>query len=75
LNDARRIFAELGARFELGRTLLGLATLSHVLGDREDLAAQVKEARSLFAETKAVKYTERTDRLCEKLGAGVSGAP
>ena len=75
LNDARRIFAELGARFELGRTLLGLATLSHVLGDREDLAAQVKEARSLFAETKAAKYIERTDRLCEQLGAGVSGAP
>lgn len=72
LQEALRTLSAIGARFEVGRTHLFLASLAHVQERRELVAAYVSEARSLFLTLRAPKYLDRTEHLARELGVSLS---
>ncbi len=71
LNEALQIFASIQARFEVGRTRLALAELTHAQGDREAMATHLREAHHLFSVLRVPKYIERTARLARELGVSL----
>ncbi len=72
-DEASETLCAIGARFELARTHLDLATLAQANGDGEIAARQLKLARALFTALQVPKYVERTSRLSEQFGLPVSG--
>ncbi len=68
LNDALETFASAGARYDLGRTHLDLATLAHAQGNRGAVTTHLNEARRLFEALRVLKYVARTEQLAGKFG-------
>jgi len=71
--EASETLSAIGARFELARTHLDLATLAHANGDGEIAARQLKLARDLFTALQVPKYVDRTNSLSEQFGLPASG--
>ena len=55
LAQARELFAELGAKWQLGRTLLCSAELAADMGDLDDAEATFEEASDLLEEILAMR--------------------
>lgn len=55
LSQARELFAELGARWQLGRTILCRGELASDMGDFDEAESTVEEALDLFEEIHAVR--------------------
>ena len=72
LQEALRIFATTGARFEQGRTHLELASLAGTRGDQGAASANLRGAHSLFETLGVPKYLGRTEQLARELGAPIS---
>jgi hypothetical protein len=60
------------ARFEIGRTHLDLAELTHLQGNPEAATLHLTEAYKLFEELQVPKYTERTRQRVRDLGLSSS---
>jgi predicted ATPase/class 3 adenylate cyclase len=58
LTDAARVLDAIGARFELARTQLELAHTARAAGQKEQDARYLNDARLLFAELGATKYSD-----------------
>lgn len=71
LTEAVRTFVQTGARFEIGRTHLLLASVAHAQGDRE-AAAQLNEAHAVFRALPAQKYSEPTEPLAKEFAASLA---
>lgn len=71
LTEAMRTFVQTGARFEIGRTHLFLASVAHAQGAREAAAAQLNEAHAVFRALPASKYAERTEQLAREFAASL----
>jgi predicted ATPase/class 3 adenylate cyclase len=69
-NRATAAHETIGARFELARTYLELATVAKTTGDAEALRSSLLQAHRIFLELPAPKYLERVRRLGE--GTGLS---
>ena len=65
---ARAQFAEIPAPFEIGRTHLDLAELSHARGDRDASARHLAEALRAFTALEVTGYVERVATLAARLG-------
>ncbi len=64
--EAIATFGAIGARFELARTYLDLATLAQAQGDGENFQKNLKQAGELFSALQTPKYVERASRLGEQ---------
>jgi len=65
LQEARDTFASIHSRFELVRTHLDLATLSHVQGDAEAASVHLSIARTWFARLQVPRYVERAEQFAQ----------
>jgi class 3 adenylate cyclase/tetratricopeptide (TPR) repeat protein len=71
-DDAIVNFGLIGARFELARTHLDLATLAQSEGDGNGLRKHARQAEELFSALQVPKYVERAARLGEQSGLSLS---
>ena len=69
LQEAVRTLSEIGARFELGRTHLDLASIARANGTDDALKSHLRKAHALFTALRVPKYVERTEQLARELGA------
>jgi class 3 adenylate cyclase/tetratricopeptide (TPR) repeat protein len=72
LDEALRIFAELGARFEQARALFDLADLAYAQQRPDAVAANLAQAQALFAALDVPKYAERARRSGAEFGVPVA---
>jgi tetratricopeptide (TPR) repeat protein len=70
--EALGTFDAMQARFEIGRTHLDLAELTHLQGNPEAATLHLTEAYKLFEELQVPKYTERTRQRVRDLGLSSS---
>jgi hypothetical protein len=75
LQEARDTFASIHSQFELARTHLDLAGLSHVQGDTESAAMHLSTARAWFARLQVPKYVERAEQLARTYGLMLTEVP
>jgi tetratricopeptide (TPR) repeat protein len=68
LHAALQMFTRLGARYEVARTHLDLATVTRALGHVEDAASHLTEARALFATLEVPRWVARADERARELG-------
>lgn len=71
LEEAIHVFRSLGAKFELARTCLARAELSHRQGDSERAGTYLSEAYTLFRDLHVPRYVARTQQLARELGAAI----
>ena len=57
----------MGARYDVARTRLNIAHLTHQQGDREATTGHLDAALQLFTALRIPRYVERTKRLAEEL--------
>jgi DNA-binding SARP family transcriptional activator len=67
-------FAQIPAPFEIGRTHLDLAELSHARGDRDAAAQHLAQALRAFTTLKVAGYVERATSLAARLGLSPAAA-
>jgi hypothetical protein len=58
----------MGAQYDVARTRLDVAGLTHRRGEREATGAHLEAALRLFTTRRIPRYVARTRRLCEELG-------
>jgi DNA-binding NtrC family response regulator/tetratricopeptide (TPR) repeat protein len=68
MRAALATFGESGARFEVGRTHMGLAEVAHAAGDAPAAAEHVQAAAGVFAALGVPVYAARTAALAGRLG-------
>jgi tetratricopeptide (TPR) repeat protein len=73
--EARDTFASIHSRFELARTHLDLATLSHAQGDATAAAVHLSTARAWFTRLQVLRYVERVDQLVQAYGLTLTEVP
>jgi class 3 adenylate cyclase/tetratricopeptide (TPR) repeat protein len=75
LQEAHDTFASIHSRFELARTHLDLATLSHTQGDNEAAAVHLSTAHAWFARLQVPRYVERAEQLARTYGLTLIEVP
>ena len=73
--EARDAFASIHSRFELARTHLDLATLSHTQGDTEAAAVHLSTAHAWFIHLQVPKYIGRAEQLARVYGLTLTEVP
>jgi class 3 adenylate cyclase/tetratricopeptide (TPR) repeat protein len=68
LSSARERFAEIGARFELARTELDLATATSAAGRADEARQHLASATPVFVELGAVRQRQEAEELATHLG-------
>jgi hypothetical protein len=72
LEEARQIFTSTHSRYELPRTCLDLAAVTHAQGRAKSAQAYLDEAHRLFCALGVPKYVERAEQLARALGVAPS---
>ncbi|HEY0510329.1 MAG TPA: adenylate/guanylate cyclase domain-containing protein [Thermoanaerobaculia bacterium] len=67
LEEAQEGFLALRVPFEVARTRLDLAELTHSEGLSTEAAGLLEEARRTFSELRVSRYAERTERMAEEM--------
>ena len=71
LDEAVHVFKLMGAKFELARTYLSRAELSHSQKDSERVRSDLREAQRQFDALRTPKYVERAQQLTREFGATI----
>lgn len=71
LDEAIEIFRSAGAKYELARTYVARAELSHAQRDSDHVGRFLREAYQLFKELQLPEHLARTEQLARRLGAAI----